>query len=136
MDNPKRVLEAVVSNIEKIAGRTLAEEEIAELSLWQKGLALQEITSLYGWAVIKEMFESYIQEENERFNQLADKDPEKVSERELKDQQAVVFTVRRMFTAFMEDARSAVEFAIKPSEFVQKAIGAASKNLKKRPENG
>jgi hypothetical protein len=120
MNRANKVIEEIVKQVESSLGAPLSEEEVNEIYQWQKAMALREITSLYGWDVLKEMFQDYANDASKEFEMLKEQDPFKVKDK-LAVQHNYAYTVNRVIGAILGDVEDAVQLMDKPPETVKKA---------------
>lgn len=112
----RAVAEKLSQQIEAAFEGNITDEQRDEIDLWQKGRALQQITTFYGWEVMKEMLEDYAIDAERK---LASIDP--ASQKEVLSQHAVAFASRRLINIFVEDVRRAVEMSRRTPDVVKQA---------------
>jgi hypothetical protein len=107
----------IQEQIEKLNGKPLAEEDRAEIELWQKGRDLAHQVNGPGWNVVLEMLQSYV---TQNVNTLMNTDPSKTSE--VAATHAIMFAAGRIFRIFQEDVAAAIQASRKTPEIVRQGL--------------
>jgi|SRR5581483_7554655 len=106
----------MVTRLESLLQRELTEEEIAEIDLWQKGRALQQLIGLPGWEVLVATSKEYAQAEIRTLLNTQPGDTEKVMVNH-----AVAYGCDHMFEQFWRDIMTAVDASRRTPEVVKEA---------------
>lgn len=111
----------MIAVIETAKQEALSQDEIDEIELWEKGRALAQLTSQYGWEVALEMLKSYVTDQIEN---LMNTDPG--NRDEVQACHAVAFAANRVYNTFIQD----VQNAVRASSETPECIKANSKRIK------
>lgn len=109
--------EQMMAGIEQLRAAPLNEEERATIYLWNKGRALSQLVNLYGWEVVLEMLQGYVEG---ALKDLARIDPKEHDE--VRAQHAVVFAANKIYSNFVEDVRVAIEASRTMPEVLKREI--------------
>jgi hypothetical protein len=102
-----------IASLERVLERPIDTEEEYCIEQWEKGKALQEIQSFFGWEVVLEMLQSYVLK---ALKDLAETDPSQ--EQDVRAQQAVAFAANRLYKNFRADVERAINAAKSPPQVV------------------
>lgn len=108
--------DAISRLIETTRGAGLNDEERGQIELWQKGKALQQLTSVYGWEVLLEMMQSYPQDAIRQLLIVPPGDNDRVIAAH-----AVAYALNDFYTKFIEDVNNAIENGKAP-DFVKQNV--------------
>ncbi len=111
----------IVAVMETSRQAPLSEEELNQIELWEKGRALAQLTSMYGFEVMKEMLQSYVTDQVE---QLLETDPG--DKDEVIAIHAVAFAANRVYNKFIQD----IDNAVRASSETPECIKASARKIK------
>ena len=109
--------ELVISQVEQLRGTPLSAEERDEVYLWQKGRALAQLKTFYGWDVVCEMLQEYV---SDAARALMKTDP--ADEKQVKAWHATAYAANNILTNFTTDVDTAIEAAKITPECVKNEI--------------
>ena len=95
--------EMIIAQIEGATNKALTQDEKDGIYVWQKGKALEQITSNYGWEVVLEMLRDYVATANEELVKLSPAKNKKVTA-----QHAIVHALGKLYENFVQDVQSAI----------------------------
>lgn len=91
----------MLDRIESISGRELSPEEREDIEAWQRGTALSQLTSFYGWEVAMDMLRSYAEDQLQK---LVNTDP--ADRDNVIGYHAAAFAANKIFFCFLEDVKN------------------------------
>jgi hypothetical protein len=97
--------ELMISQIEGLRHEQLSQDERDRIELWQKGRALEQQVSTYGWECVLEMLQSYVVEANKVLVAISPANKDEVAA-----QHAVVYALSSLYNNFSQDVQRAIEF--------------------------
>ena len=108
-----------VLRLEQLLDRELRPEEQNQVALWEKGRALAQMKSMFGWDVILEVLQSY---PLQAMDDLMRMDPASTPRDERDAQQILAFAANRIFQNFQADVASAIDASRKPPDVITEQL--------------
>ena len=115
----KGELPGMADGLEMVAGKPLSDEERAEVELWELGRIWGQVYGTPLWDTIVDTLSSYVVSAEERLGGI---DPRE--ELEVRAEQAVLYSSKRIRNLFVEDVTRAIEAARKTPDAVKRGMRA------------
>lgn len=96
--------EYIIGQLEDIFQRPLTDEEKFEITLWQKGKALQQISNFHGWQVAIDTLKQYPQQLYEDLMNTAPGDKDLIAAKH-----AAAYGSNETYRLFLQDIQTAID---------------------------